>query len=155
MKSKLVLLCSFIVLSLFSFGQKTASTYVLLDSTLDKKLIEIDLLESSEPKEVFFRVSRKIKSITIKFSATLKNGKCKMGIYDPKGEMYGRYLVLDSKYSGQGNVVSIPNNNSPSLFFSGRFNWVIKKPKPGKWKIILLPENANGNIQISYSIAGK
>jgi hypothetical protein len=157
MKIRLVLLSSFVIFSLASFGQNTSNQFVSSDTVHENVLFEINLEENSKLEEAFVNVKKSNKILFIDIIGSLEQGQFKIQIYDPKGNQWKKDFVVDSRKDGevfefvhQWSVPdSIRESNQPTLI--GRVGISIHRPKSGEWKVKLVPEKAIGEVRINYS----
>lgn len=160
MKSKLVLLSSFVIFTIASFGQNTSNHSVSSNTKHEHVLFEINLEENSKLEEAFVNVEKNTKSIFIEIKGSLKKGRFKIQMYDPKGKKWKKDFIVDSRYEGEvfdfthKKYIPLPDSirdsKQPTSFFIGRFGIAINRPKSGQWKVMIVPEKAIGNVQVSY-----
>ena len=161
MKSKLALLSSLVISSIASFGQITSNYSDSSNIKHKNVLFEINLEENSKQKEAFVNVGKKTKSLFIEIKGSLKKGRFKIQMYDPKGNKWKQDLIVDSRYVDEvfefttdKKYIPVPdsilNSKQPTLVYVGRFGVAINRPKSGQWKVKVVPEKAIGNVQVSY-----
>lgn len=161
MKSKLVLVSSLVILAIASYGQNTSNHTVSSNTKHEIVLFDINLEENSKIEEAKLNVGKKTKSLFIEIKGSLKEGRVKVQMYDPKGNKWKKDLIVDSRYVDEvfeytTDIKYIPvpdsilNSKQPTLVYVGRFGIAINRPKSGQWKVKVVPEKAIGNVQVSY-----
>ena len=160
MQSKLVLLSSFVIFTLASFGQNTSNQTLSSNNKHENVIIEINLEENSKPEEAFVNVEKRTRILFLDIKGSLKKGRFKIQMYDPKGNKWKKDFIVDSQYEAEvfefthkPIIVpdSIRDSKQPTPIFIGRLGIAINRPKSGLWKLMIIPEKAIGNVQISYS----
>lgn len=158
MKIKLVLLSSFVIFTLASFGQNTSNHSVSSNTKHEIVLFEINLEENSNLEEAFVNVEKNTKSLFIEIKGSLKKGRFKIQMYDPKGNKWKKDFIVDSRNVGEvfeftcRSYIPVPDSirDSKQPTFIGRVGIAINRPKSGQWKVKIVPEKAIGNVQVSY-----
>jgi len=103
-------------------------------------------------------VKRKTKSIFIDIKGSLKEGRFKIQVYDPKGKQWKKDYIVDSQYDGEvfeytnKRYIPVPDSilNSKQPTFLGRVGIAINRPKSGEWNVKLISDKAIGNVKVSY-----
>lgn len=150
-------MCSFVILSLVSFGQKANDNSVSLDAKKENVLFETYLKQSSKPSEAFIDV-KKTKNLVLKISTSLIEGRFKLEIYDPTGKKRKKDLIIDSRlvsnlinFSHTKDLAETDSVKDTKPKTVGNIYMALRKPKSGQWRVKIVPVEATGNVQISYS----
>ncbi|MCD4731720.1 MAG: hypothetical protein K8R74_14030 [Bacteroidales bacterium] len=161
MNSKLIFLSSFVIFTIAAFGQNTSKQSVSSNTKHEIVLFDLNLEQNSKIEEAFVNVERNAKSLFLNVKGSLKKGRLKVQIYDPKGNKWKKELIVDSryvdevfKYTTDKKYIPVPDlilhSKQPTLVYVGRFGIAINRPKSGQWKVKIVPEKAIGNVQVSY-----
>lgn len=81
-------------------------------------------------------------ALQLNINGYLKSGTVNVQILDPDGKTTHSYMLVSGDEDQSGD---------PSAWTSGSFNHTINQPELGDWKLIISPENAEGNIDISVA----
>lgn len=158
MKTKFVLLSSFVIITLTSYGQNAGNQPIISNNKHEHVLFDITLDGDSHHEEGFVDVKRKTKSIFIDVKGSLKDGRFKIQIYDPKGKQWKKDYIVDSQYDGEvfeftnKRYIPVPDSilNSKQPVLLGRVGIAINRPKSGQWNVKLISEKATGTVNVSY-----
>jgi len=158
MDTKFLLLSSFLFITIAAFGQKISNHSDTSNTKHEYVLFDINLEENSKIVEAFVDVKRKTKSIFIDIKGSLKEGRFKIQIYDPKGKQWKKDYIVDSQYDGgvfeftNKRFIPVPDSilNSKQPILLGRVGIAINRPKSGQWNVKIVSENAIGNVNVSY-----
>jgi hypothetical protein len=100
----------------------------------------IELKNESDNKEVTIEVNEKECRFNLQINSLATAGEIRVEIYDPEGKKQGNFSV--------GCEVNSKNSNET---VNGMISKLIENPSQGKWKVKILPKNANGKVAINYS----
>lgn len=158
MKTKFVLISSFVIITLTASGQNAGSPPISNNIKHQHVLFDITFNGDSQLEEGFVDVKRKTKSLFIDVKGSLKEGRFKIQIYDPNGKQWKKDYIVDSQYDGEifeftnKKYMPVPDSirDSKQPILLGRVGIAINKPKSGQWNVKMVSENAIGNVNVSY-----
>lgn len=158
MKKKLSLLMLFVGFTALALSQKKS------DSSPQKEnsLVECELNKNSKQKEAFIDVQEPIKYMSIWSKSKITTGRFIIKIYDPNGKEKTSNLIIDANQNADSKIKLIApqkknskeetNEQDVELKTLGGIGISLQKPKIGKWKILVIPENAEGTLKITYKL---
>jgi hypothetical protein len=107
----------------------------------------IRLSQESEKLEILLPVSGPIVAFSIKISSEIFEGELTIEIYDPNGEKQGNYSI-DNQISLKPNKIDKSDKPRTKEIVSGKISKSVEYPINGKWKVLIIPKNAIGEIVI-------
>ena len=143
-----------LVISLF-FMMNTGFVYCQLDAgqpQIDKTTFSLSrnftLTRESKKIEVLLPVTGSIVNFQIKISSSIFFGELTIEVYDPMGEKQGNYSI-DRKSSVQQSNNEKASNTDLKEIVTGQISKSIENPINGNWKVIIIPKNATGHLEIN------
>lgn len=162
MKTKLL----FTIL-LMTFATSTLSSQVLLGRTYEVFSFSKDSVE----KEFVINLNEGIARVEIDVKAKVKSGRIALEIFTPSGNLVtdlkldanreGNYKEVTNKLTIKGNILTKQEadrfrhciaESKDSTAVNGAIIQSENNPQAGKWVIKMTPEQADGKVEISYSI---
>jgi hypothetical protein len=142
--SKIIITFLFIVVnSNMIFSQSNKDQVDHTDFSLTKS---IALSGQSDQIEVIVPIIDRKISLTIKISSMVVGGELTIEVYDPTGEKFGNYSI--------GGQNSIKANYGKSDLVKGesvlgQITKTVEFPITGNWKVLIIPKNAKGSLDIT------
>ena len=160
MKKKITTSLILITFAFCSFAQVHLDKSMKSNIESIENLKTITFVKSSENQEVLFDINGSSRSMDIVIHYLLNSGEFKLEIYDPQGVIYEQAVTIDSKYEFAG--FPLPNNKvrldedaiseiEKGQNVEGRLVWFVDKPEEGKWKVLLIPNEADGKVTITFN----
>ena len=138
MKKRILFL---MMISLSSF-LVSAQSAITLNSQIDVDFTDfvlersIVLNENSKTEEVLVEVQEKTISMKLEIRGRVKAGKLSIQIFNADGDKEGEFSV--------GNQTKTSEREEAN----GRITKAVLEPKPGNWKIKIVPEKVDGIVDI-------
>lgn len=107
----------------------------------------ITLEKESEKLEILLPISGSIVNFTIKIWSEIFDGELTIEIYDPSGEKQGNYAI-DNQISLKPKKSEKKDVSGSKEVVSGTITKSVEYPKNGNWKVLIIPKNATGTIEI-------
>ena len=152
MKIRFVLFICFVVISVTSFGQGVNDNSTSFRTKKKIEVLDTCLKNDSKTYEAFMTIEKDTKFLHLEIVASLENGRCRIEMYDPKGEKWKKDLVFDAGYNA-GRIMEITTPDSLPRITVGGYGISLRKPQSGQWRIHLVPDGATGNVKIYYSVS--
>ena len=121
------------LLPFFTCGQNTA-----MDVSRS-----IMLSGDSETEEIIILVDQETILLKLNIQSAINKGKLSIEIVDPTGEKQGKFSI--------GSQIKTTKNNKENQkeeHVKGNINKIINEPIQGKWIIKLIPDKAEGAVNI-------
>ncbi len=118
-----------------------------IDKTTFNLQREISLNEDSEKKEILLPVSGPIVRFTISIGSRITEGELTIEVYDPNGEKQGNYSV-DNQISSRLYKSDKNAKMMSKEIVTGKIDKSIEYPISGNWKVLIIPNNASGQLVI-------
>ena len=149
MKKSLTILSIIFLISFFSINSISGQ-----DETKQNIQKLIKLNNESEVKEVLLAVQDSVKSIMILVSSNIQAGDVTIEIYDPVGEKHGYFSigcqpVMANKIVNPTGKSTYTTNADRA---SGNLSRTVKNPVKGDWKLKIIPKNASGTVNLTFSL---
>lgn len=135
----------FFILSLFftfnlsaqnhqKFSTTTSNSETMVNMT---RMIELD--KDSQKEEIIIDVKENTHKFRLSINSGIENGTLTIELYDPKKVKKGNFTIGTQLTSSKRESVN------------GDINKSITEPTVGEWKVVIIPKNVSGAIQIKTS----
>ncbi|MCD2259910.1 hypothetical protein [Psychroserpens luteolus] len=101
---------------------------------------------SSKTQSVNIKLSENTTALQLFINCAVKKGSVSIVIYDPSDEKQGEFSVESIESEDDGSLFSMLKDG-----VTGQINKYINKPQKGNWKIVFIPINATGRVEIQSS----
>ena len=136
MKKRILFLMIFSLSSVFAFAQSTITLNSQSEPTSFSLLRKIEFNKESKTEEIEINVQEKTMLMTLQIRGRVSSGKLSIQIYNSDGVKEGEFSV------GTQTTTSQKEEADGSIVKS------VYEPKPGKWKIKIVPEAVEGYVRI-------
>lgn len=135
----------FLVFSALTLNSQSVKATKQVDHTEFTLQKTINLNDESDKMEVTIPISESKVALQLNIASIVWAGELSIEVYDPTGEKLGDYSV------GSENSINVEKTKSDPTKNKGVTGQIIKTvdfPIVGKWKIIIIPKNAKGTLEI-------
>lgn len=101
---------------------------------------EIKLKDDSKIEEVEIFVGDQDRELELQIRSSVSKGKLLIELYDPSGKKQGKFSIGTQMSSEKKERVQ------------GTMNKRLKDPKPGSWKVKIIPKNVEASILIEVVV---
>jgi hypothetical protein len=141
LSSTLLILC----LSVNSIYGQTKKASGQIDRTEFSLHKSINFNGENEKIEISVQVSESNNILKLIISSIVITGELTIEVYDPTGEEQGKYSVGSQNSLKTTGKTYNPTKNET---VSGKISKLVESPIIGDWKIIVIPKNAKGTLNI-------
>ncbi|MBK7625991.1 MAG: hypothetical protein IPJ16_02115 [Bacteroidales bacterium] len=99
----------------------------------------------NEKIEILIQVTESNNVLKLMISSIVFSGELTIEVFDPTGEEQGKYSV-----GSQNSLKTTGKTNNPTQneTVSGKISKLVESPIKGDWKIIVIPKNVKGSLNI-------
>lgn len=101
----------------------------------------------NEKIEISIQVTERNNVLKLLISSTVITGELTIQVFDPTGEEQGKYSVGSQNSIKTTEKTSNPTQNEKA---TGRISKSVESPIIGDWKIIVIPKNVKGILNIDF-----
>ena len=134
-----ILSLSFYLLPGMAQNSQIATTLSGQPETMFNMTRMIELDKDSEKEEIIIDVKENTQKFRLSINSGIENGTLTIELYDPKNVKKGNFTIGTQLKSSKRETVN------------GDINKSIKEPEVGQWKVMIIPKNVSGAIQIKTS----
>jgi hypothetical protein len=99
----------------------------------------------NEKIEILIQVSESNNVLKLMISSIVFSGELTIEVFDPTGEEQGKYSVGSQNSLKTTGKTYNPTQNET---VSGKISKLVESPITGDWKIIVIPKNVKGSLNI-------
>jgi len=143
LSSTLLILC----LSVNSISGQTKKQSGQIDRTEFSLHKMINFNGENEKIEISLQVSESNNVLKLKISSIVVTGELTIEVFDPTGEEQGKYSV-----GSQNSIKTTGKTFNPTQdeTVTGQISKLVESPIIGDWKIIVIPKNVKGTLNIDF-----
>lgn len=143
LSSTLLILC----LSSNSISGQTNKQSGQIDKTEFSLHKTINFDGENEKIEISIQVTETNNVLKLLISSIVHTGELTIQVFDPTGEEQGKYSV-----GSQNSIKTTGKTYNPTQneTVTGRISKLVESPIIGDWKIIVIPKNAKGTLNIDF-----